>query len=177
MLAPVNSCYEQQGGALACNGEMFGADAPGHTWQLSFAHANLGSDAGFVPVPGDSPLMSMGDGQSAAQRGGKGKGNKGGGGNGGNGNGATATGTAATGTGTASSSSAPAEVAAETAAAETAAAETAAAETAAAETAAAETAAAKRWPRPGVTGVPAGLSGPDRATRGGAVEWAGTWAA
>ena len=87
MLAPVNSCYEQQGGALACNGEMFGADAPGHTWQLSFEHANLGSDAGFVPVPGDSPLMSMGDGQSAPQQGGKGKGKKGGNGNGGNGNG------------------------------------------------------------------------------------------
>ena len=80
MVAPVNSCYQQQGGVLACNGEMFGADAPGHTWQLSFEHANLGSPtANFVPVPGDSPLMSMGDGQSAPQQaGGKGKGKKGG---------------------------------------------------------------------------------------------------
>ena len=87
MVAPVNSCYQQQGGALACNGEMFGADAPGHTWQLSFERANLGSAAGFVPVPGDSPLMSMGDGQSAPQQGGKGKGKNGGGGNGNGGNG------------------------------------------------------------------------------------------
>jgi membrane peptidoglycan carboxypeptidase len=84
-----DACYQQQGGGLACDSEMFGADAPGHTWQLSFERANLGSDAGFVPVPGDSPLMSMGDGQSAPkQSGGKGKGKNGNGGNGnGNGNG------------------------------------------------------------------------------------------
>ena len=64
------ACYQQQGGGLACDSEMFGADAPGHTWQLSFERANLGSDVGFVPVPGDSPLMSMGDGQSSPQQGG-----------------------------------------------------------------------------------------------------------
>ena len=81
------ACYQQQGGGLACDSEMFGADAPGHTWQLSFEHANLGPDVGFVPVPGDSPLMSMGNGQSSPQQGGgKGKGQRGGTGNG-NGNG------------------------------------------------------------------------------------------
>lgn len=84
------ACYQQQGGSLACDSEMFGADAPGHTWQLSFEHANLGPDVGFVPVPGDSPLMSMGNGQSSPQQGGgKGKGKNGGPGNG-NGNGTTA---------------------------------------------------------------------------------------
>jgi membrane peptidoglycan carboxypeptidase len=84
-----DACYQAQGGGPACDpaGEMFGADAPGHTWQLSFEHANLGSDAGFVAVPGDSPLMSMGDGQSAPQQGGKGKGKNGNGGNGNGGNG------------------------------------------------------------------------------------------
>ena len=112
MVAPVNSCYQQQGGVLACNGEMFGADAPGHTWQLSFEHANRDRPtANFVPVSGDSPLMSMGDGQSAPQQaGGKGKGKKGGNGNGnGNGNGAETVTATATATGpTASSSSVPA---------------------------------------------------------------------
>jgi membrane peptidoglycan carboxypeptidase len=83
----LNSCYEVQGGGQACNGQMFGADAPGHTWQLSFEQAYLGSAADFVPVPGDSPLMSMGDGQSPPKQGGK-KGKTGRGGNGnGNGNG------------------------------------------------------------------------------------------
>ena len=98
------ACYQQEGGGLACGSEMFGADAPGHTWQLSFERANLGPDVGFVSVPGDSPLMSMGNGQSSPQQGGgKGKGQKRGTGNG-NGNG---TGMATGPPPTASSSSAP----------------------------------------------------------------------
>jgi membrane peptidoglycan carboxypeptidase len=90
------ACYRQQGGYRPCPSEMFGADAPGHTWQLSFEQANLGPAAGFVGVPGNSPFMSKGNGQSVSQSsngGGQGKGNGGGNGNGngggnnGNGNG------------------------------------------------------------------------------------------
>jgi membrane peptidoglycan carboxypeptidase len=93
------ACYHASGQGQACDSEMFGADAPGHTWQLSFEHANLGADTGFVGVPSDSPLNSQGNGQSVKQQGGgkgKGKGKgKGGNGNGngggGNGNGNTTT--------------------------------------------------------------------------------------
>ena len=85
------ACYHEPGVGAHCYGEMFGADAPGHTWQLTFEHANLGSDAGFVSVFPDSPLFSKGNGQVVKQPGkpkGKGKG-KGKGGNGGGGNNTT----------------------------------------------------------------------------------------
>jgi membrane peptidoglycan carboxypeptidase len=62
-----SACYHEPGVGQHCVGEMFGADAPGHTWQLTFEHANLGSAAGFVGVPGTSPLLSMGNGQSVKQ--------------------------------------------------------------------------------------------------------------
>jgi membrane peptidoglycan carboxypeptidase len=85
------ACYRVAGEGQTCDSEMFGADAPGHTWQLSFEHANLGADTGFVGVPSDSQLNSQGNGQSVKQQSsgkGKGKGKgKGGGGNGGGGNG------------------------------------------------------------------------------------------
>ncbi|HXP54948.1 MAG TPA: hypothetical protein VN847_08330, partial [Streptosporangiaceae bacterium] len=92
------ACFHADGGQ-DCDSGMFGADAPGHTWQLSFEHANLGSDAGFVSVPSDSQLNRDGNGQSVQQKSsgkGKGKGKgKGGNGNGngggGNGNGNTTT--------------------------------------------------------------------------------------
>jgi membrane peptidoglycan carboxypeptidase len=88
-----SSCYRLEGGGLSCPGEMFGADAPGSTWHMSFDHASLGPVDYFVPVPPDSPFNSMGNGQVVIQpktpKGkGKGNGNGGGGnGNGGNGNG------------------------------------------------------------------------------------------
>ncbi len=85
------ACYHASGQGQACDSEMFGADAPGHTWQLSFEHANLGQGPGFVGVPADSQFNSQGDGQSVKQQGGgkgKGKGKGKGGGNG-NGNGGT----------------------------------------------------------------------------------------
>src|SRR6201994_4291423 len=92
------ACFHADGGQ-DCDSGMFGADAPGHTWQLSFELANLGSDAGFVSVPSDSQLNRDGNGQSVQQKSsgkGKGKGKgKGGNGNGngggGNGNGNTTT--------------------------------------------------------------------------------------
>jgi membrane peptidoglycan carboxypeptidase len=88
-----SSCYRLEGGSLSCPGEMFGADAPGSTWHMSFDHAALGPVDYFVAVPLDSPFNSMGNGQvviqpktpSKGKGGGKGKGN--GNGNGGNGNG------------------------------------------------------------------------------------------
>jgi membrane peptidoglycan carboxypeptidase len=90
------ACYHASGQGQACDSEMFGADAPGHTWQLSFEHANLGKGPGFVGVPSDSQFNSQGDGQSVKQQGGgkgkgkgKGKGNGGGGNGNGNGNGGT----------------------------------------------------------------------------------------
>jgi membrane peptidoglycan carboxypeptidase len=89
------ACYHASGEGQACDSEMFGADAPGHTWQLSFEHANLGADTGFVGVPSDSQFNSQGDGQTVKQASsgkGKGKGKgKGGNGGGGNGNGTTTT--------------------------------------------------------------------------------------
>jgi membrane peptidoglycan carboxypeptidase len=84
-----DSCYQGLGGGQDCPGEMFGANAPGQTWEMTFDHANLGPVTDFVGVSPSSPLLSMGNGQSVQQSGGgKGKGNNGGGGNGnGNGNG------------------------------------------------------------------------------------------
>jgi membrane peptidoglycan carboxypeptidase len=81
-MSGTGSCY--RGG---CPGEMFGADAPAHTWQMTFLHANLADPApGFVmaDIPGE--LWSMGTGVNNPAQKKKGKG-PGGGGNGGGGNG------------------------------------------------------------------------------------------
>jgi len=89
------SCYRLEYGGLDCPGEMFGTNAPASTWHMTFDHANLGPVTYFVPVPADSPLNRLGNGQSVpappAPQGGNGNGNgrhgKGrGGGGGGNGN-------------------------------------------------------------------------------------------
>jgi membrane peptidoglycan carboxypeptidase len=103
-MAGETACYHSPGIGLDCPSQMFGADAPGHTWQMTFEHANLGSDAGFAAPSPSSQLFRMGNGQTVKQpakpKKGKGKG-KGGGnggtttscvfnicfGNGGNGNG------------------------------------------------------------------------------------------
>ena len=105
LMGDQNACYRTEDSGLNCPGEMFGANAPASTWHMTFDHANLGSAASFVPVPGDSPFNSQGDGQTVKQAcdpkkkgnkngcdangnggGGNGGGN-GGGGNGGGGNG------------------------------------------------------------------------------------------
>jgi len=61
-----NSCYRENpasGGGQACPGQMFGANAPGATWQMTFMNADLGSPpADFVPVDPNSQFFSMGNG-------------------------------------------------------------------------------------------------------------------
>ena len=85
------SCYRLESGSQSCPGEMFGADAPGSTWHMSFDHADLGPVTDFVPVAADSPFNSLGNGQVVVQpkapKKGKGGGGKGGGGGTGTGGG------------------------------------------------------------------------------------------
>jgi membrane peptidoglycan carboxypeptidase len=57
-----NANYREIGGGLATPGQMFGANAPGATWQLTFLHANLGPPLSFVGVPTNSPFFSQGSG-------------------------------------------------------------------------------------------------------------------
>jgi membrane peptidoglycan carboxypeptidase len=79
------SCYR-----LGCPGSMFGADAPAHTWQMTFQHAALANPAlNFVMADINPELWSMGNGQTNPnqKKKGKGPGNGGGNGNGGGGNG------------------------------------------------------------------------------------------
>jgi hypothetical protein len=73
---------------------MFGADAPAHTWQMTFLHANLANPApGFVMADIPGQLWSMGTGVNNPAppkkpgKGGGGHGGPGGGGNGGGGGG------------------------------------------------------------------------------------------
>jgi membrane peptidoglycan carboxypeptidase len=95
-----SACYQQEyGGAAACPGEMFGANAPLSTWHMTFDHANLNGSQNFQPVPSDSSLWSKGTGQSVKQppkKSGKHAAN-GGNGNGGNGNGGNGGGPVTTG--------------------------------------------------------------------------------
>jgi membrane peptidoglycan carboxypeptidase len=81
-----SSCYRLESGIQSCPGEMFGANAPGSTWHMSFDHADLGPVTSFVPVAPDSPFNSLGNGQVVVQPKSPTKGH-GGGGNGGGGNG------------------------------------------------------------------------------------------
>jgi hypothetical protein len=89
-----SACYRLESGSQECPAEMFGANAPGSTWHMTFDQAALGPVTYFVPVPGDSPFNSQGNGQVVIQpkkpktgNGGGGNGGGGGGGNGGNGGG------------------------------------------------------------------------------------------
>ena len=87
------SCYQ-----LGCPGEMFGANAPAHTWQMTFLHANLANPApGFVN--NDIPVGLWADGTGVNNpspkkppKGGNGNGNGNGNGPGGNGPGGGGTG-------------------------------------------------------------------------------------
>jgi membrane peptidoglycan carboxypeptidase len=79
------ACYR-----LGCDGAgMFGADAPGHTWQMTFQHAVLANPPqNFMSADIPGVLWSMGNGQNNPAPPKKGKpGNGGGGGGNGNGNG------------------------------------------------------------------------------------------
>jgi membrane peptidoglycan carboxypeptidase len=86
-----DSCFRNFGGQLQCPGEMFGADAPGSTWRLTFDSANLGGSHAFGTVSPSSELWSKGNGQYVPpppkKPGKPGKGGTGGGGNGGGGGG------------------------------------------------------------------------------------------
>ena len=94
MMAGTSACYRTEFVGLSCPGEMFGADAPGNTWHMTFDHANLGPRSTSTPVPGSSGLWSQGNGQvvvqqpkQARQRRGGGHGGGGGGGGAGGGGG------------------------------------------------------------------------------------------
>ena len=78
------SCYR-----LGCDpGGMFGADAPAHTWQMTFLHAALANPPlNFVMADINPILWSMGTGQSNPVQKKPGRGGNGGGGNGGGGGG------------------------------------------------------------------------------------------
>jgi membrane peptidoglycan carboxypeptidase len=64
MIGP-GACYRDVSGGLHCSGQMFGADAPGATWQMTFEHAALGAPVPFVGVPGNSIYFSLGSGVSS----------------------------------------------------------------------------------------------------------------
>jgi len=65
MLYP-RSCWRQYGlgTGLACDGQMFGDDAPGATWEYTFTHAQLGRIVPFVGVPSNSIFFSQGLGNA-----------------------------------------------------------------------------------------------------------------
>jgi hypothetical protein len=95
-----DSCFRNFGGQLQCPGEMYGADAPGSTWRLTFDSANLDGSHAFGTVSPSSELWSKGNGQfvppppkkakkpTPGASGGAGGGNGGGGGGNGGGGGA-----------------------------------------------------------------------------------------
>jgi len=63
MLGPPHSCFREVAGELSCPPQMFGANAPGATWQMTFLHAALGfPPANFVPVSPLSPFFRLGNG-------------------------------------------------------------------------------------------------------------------
>jgi membrane peptidoglycan carboxypeptidase len=98
-----SACYQLEYGGENCPSPMFGAQAPGTVWHMTFDHANLKGSADFQPVPPGSALWNAGNGQVVKQppkpktKGGKGggtgtgtgtgTGNGGGNGGGGGGNG------------------------------------------------------------------------------------------
>jgi membrane peptidoglycan carboxypeptidase len=60
------ACYRAssaQGGSLDCPGDMYGANAPASTWQMSFLHAALGPARSFPGVPPGSPFFREGNGR------------------------------------------------------------------------------------------------------------------
>jgi membrane peptidoglycan carboxypeptidase len=100
MIGYPHACYRESpalGGGENCPGQMFGDNAPGATWQMTFSNAAVGPGTQFVGVPADSPFFSMGNGVNSPKPpkppkkgrggGGNGGGNGGGGNGGGNGNG------------------------------------------------------------------------------------------
>ena len=83
-MAGTSACYRLESGGQECPAEMFGANAPGSTWHMTFDHADLGPVTYFVPVSPGSVFNSLGNGQTVVQ---PKPNNSNGGGNGGNGGG------------------------------------------------------------------------------------------
>jgi membrane peptidoglycan carboxypeptidase len=63
-----SACYRTEFSGLSCPGEMFGANAPGSTWHMTFDHANLGHARDFPLLSPSSPLYSQGNGQVVVQQ-------------------------------------------------------------------------------------------------------------
>ena len=93
-MAGTTACFREEDSDFPyCPGEMYGANAPGSTWHMTFDHANLQGSQDFTQVPPNSDLWNGGNGQVVAQPkkptpakgGGNGGGGGGGGGNGGGG--------------------------------------------------------------------------------------------
>jgi membrane peptidoglycan carboxypeptidase len=63
-----SACYRTEFSGLDCPGEMFGANAPGSTWHMTFDHANLGHSRPFPQLPFGSSLYSRGNGQNVVQQ-------------------------------------------------------------------------------------------------------------
>jgi membrane peptidoglycan carboxypeptidase len=63
----INACYREPTGGQACPGQMFGDNAPGATWQMTFEHASLGPITSFVGVPPTSIYYSAGSGIISAK--------------------------------------------------------------------------------------------------------------
>jgi membrane peptidoglycan carboxypeptidase len=82
-----SACYRDFSGDLACDGEMFGADAPGSTWRVTFDSANLTGSHAFAMPSANSELWSQGNGQETIAPPKKTGGGNGGGGLGGGGGG------------------------------------------------------------------------------------------
>ena len=80
-MAGTSACYRLESGGQECPAEMFGANAPGSTWHMTFDHADLGPVTYFVPVSPGSVFNSLGNGQTVVQP--KPNNGNGGGGNGG----------------------------------------------------------------------------------------------
>ncbi|MCL2582767.1 MAG: penicillin-binding protein [Streptosporangiales bacterium] len=57
-----SACYHSYAGGASCPAEMFGANAPGSTWNLTFQQANLGPMTPFAAVPKSNRLWRMGSG-------------------------------------------------------------------------------------------------------------------
>jgi membrane peptidoglycan carboxypeptidase len=62
MLGYPHACYREVDGSEQCPPQMFGDNAPGATWQMTFLHANLGPSVPFVGVPTSSPFFQLGNG-------------------------------------------------------------------------------------------------------------------
>ncbi len=61
--------YRDIGGGFGSGSgtQMFGDNAPGATWQITFLHADLGPVEDFVPVPLDQPVLLRGQRRQLAQ--------------------------------------------------------------------------------------------------------------